>query len=74
MPRITKHVQNDRRGTHNLSDEEISVIAEAAAKKAIEIIMADVGRTVVRKFFWAIGLVVLGLLGWIAGTGHLKLE
>jgi hypothetical protein len=50
----------------HLSDEQVEEIAEKAAQKAIAkmtgLVYQEVGKTVVRKFFWFVGLVAVGVL------------
>lgn len=55
-----------------LTDEQIDVIAERAAAKAIEKVYTEIGKNVVKRFFWLVGVATLVLLAWLGGTGHLK--
>jgi len=43
--------------------------AEQAAKRAIEIVTAEVGTTVLKKLAYLVGMVVLGLAGWLFSKG-----
>lgn len=60
----------------NLTDEEIEIIAERAAEKAIEKITShvyqEIGKGVVSKFLTAVGVIVLVVLSWAYGSGWLK--
>ena len=42
-----------------LITDEIEMIAERAADKALEKVYEDGGKTLVKKLFWAFGLVVI---------------
>ncbi len=53
-------------------DEYRLVVAEASAKRAIEIMAAEVGTSVVRKLGWFLGLGILGLLGWLGVHGAIS--
>jgi len=51
--------------------EQMPTVAETAAKRAIQIMAAEVGTSVVKKLGWALGLGILGLLGWLGLHGML---
>lgn len=57
----------------NLSDEDIDLIAEKAAEKALEKVYLEVGKTVVKKIFWIFGVVTIVILTWLSGTGKISL-
>lgn len=57
---------------HNLTDLQIELLAERAAQKALEKIYAEVGKNVLRKLAWLVGLVVVGLAVWLSSRGHLR--
>jgi hypothetical protein len=54
-----------------LTPEEVDAIAERAAKKALEHVYAEVGKSVVRRLLWIIGTVAVGALILLAGKGAL---
>lgn len=54
-----------------LTSMEIDAIADRAATKALERVYAEVGKSVVRKFMWIVGIVVVSLLIWLAGKNAL---
>jgi len=58
---------------HILTNEQIDEIAEKAAKKAVGMITAElyqnVGKSVVDKVFWVIGIVAVGLYFWLQSKG-----
>ena len=55
-----------------LSEAEINVIAERAANRAIEKVYEQIGKSVAQKIYWAIGIVVVGMLMLAAGHGVTK--
>ena len=57
-----------------LSDAEIDVIAERAAKKALQSVYAEVGRSVLKKLAWLTGVAVLGLAMWLIGKDAFPLK
>lgn len=60
------------RRADTLTDEQINVIAERAAEKAIAKVYEQIGRSVVKKALFVIGAAVVAVLAWLAGTGQLK--
>lgn len=60
-----------------LTEEQIEQIAERAAKKAAEKVMKDltdhmyrqVGKSVVSKLFWIVGVISVGLYMWLKQKG-----
>ena len=49
-----------------LTTDDIEMIAERAADKALEKVYADVGKSLVKKFLWACGLVVITVAVWVS--------
>lgn len=60
-------------GTPNLSEDQIEMIAEKAAEKAIEKLTThvyqEVGRSVVSKLFYIVGACAIGLYLWLKSKG-----
>lgn len=54
-----------------LTDAQIEQIAERAAEVALNKVYADVGRGVLKKLTWLLGVTVVGLAIWLAGNGSL---
>lgn len=54
-----------------LTEAQIDAIAEKAAAKALEKVYSEVGKSVVTKIMWIIGVGSLGLLFWLASIGEL---
>ncbi len=55
----------------HLTESQLDDIAERAVKKVFEKIYAEVGKGVLKKLAWAIGLVTTAALLWLAGKGAL---
>lgn len=79
MPRINRPGRppiEDRRVTVTLTDEEIEMIAEKAAQKAVARMTNDlyreVGRGVVNKFFWIVGLSTIGVYVYLQQKGYIR--
>lgn len=51
----------------NLTEEQMEIIAERAAGKAIEKVYTAIGESVVKKLYWVIGVAVVSGLVWMAG-------
>lgn len=56
---------------HPLTDAQIDAIAEKAARRALQIVYAEIGQNVLRKLAWLTGVVVIGLALWLAGKNSL---
>ena len=56
----------------NLSEAEMDAIAERAADRAIQKVYEQIGKSVAQKMYWAIGIVVVGMVMLLAGTGVSK--
>lgn len=57
-----------------LTEAEIDSIAERAAKKALESVYADVGRSVLKKAAWLAGVIMIGIAMWLIGKDSLPLK
>jgi|TARA_R110000772_G_scaffold51436_4_gene118066 cobalamin biosynthesis protein CobD/CbiB len=56
----------------SLTDKEIEDIVEKVTERVIENVYTSVGRSVVTKFFWFIGVAAIGVVTYLAGVGHIK--
>jgi tetrahydromethanopterin S-methyltransferase subunit G len=79
MERIDEEVIIDRRKnpqTVVISELQIEEIAERAADKAVERIVNDVyqqiGKTIVDKMLWLIGVVTLGAFSYALSNGWIS--
>jgi hypothetical protein len=55
-----------------LSEAEMDAIAERAADRAIRKMYENIGKSVAQKAYWAIGIIVVGMLMLLAGHGITK--
>jgi tetrahydromethanopterin S-methyltransferase subunit G len=55
----------------HLTESQVDLIVDRAVTKVFDRIYQDIGKGVVRKITWAIGLIATGLLIWLAGKGDL---
>ena len=62
----------ERRSELKLSAEQIDLIAEAAAQRALEKVYQEVGKSAVRLILWVIGSGVLALLAYLGAHEGLK--
>jgi len=56
----------------NLTEAEMDAIAERAADRAIRKMYEQIGKSVAQKIYWAIGIVVVGMVMLLAGNGISK--
>lgn len=54
-----------------MTEAQIDAIAEKAARRALQIVYAEVGQNVLNKLAWLIGIVIVGLAMWLAGKNSL---
>ena len=53
-----------------LTTDDIEMIAERAAEKALEKVYAEVGKTTVNRIFWALGTLAIAVaVWWTANSG-----
>lgn len=63
----------ERRHPTVLTDEQMDAIAEKAAAKALEKVYAEVGKSIVHKLLWIVGVAAVGLVMFLSGKGVIKL-
>ena len=56
----------------SLTEAEMDAIAERAADRAIRKMYEQIGKSVAQKVYWAIGIVVVGMMMLLAGNGLSK--
>jgi hypothetical protein len=56
---------------HPLTEQQIDAIATKAAHKALDLVYAEVGKSVLKRLAWIVGVVTLALLMFLAGKGVL---
>jgi hypothetical protein len=61
--------EGKERRSSQLSDEQIELIAERAAEKALEKVYSQIGKSVVQKVLWLVGAGALALFAFLKGKG-----
>lgn len=56
-----------------LTDEQLELLVERVTEKVIQNVYISVGESIVKKFFWVVGLAALSLVTYFAGVGHIKI-
>ncbi len=56
-----------------LTDEQLEHLVERVTEKVIENVYTNVGKSIVHKFFWVVGLAGLSIVTYFAGLGHIKI-
>lgn len=59
----------ERRAATVLTEEQLELIAERAAGRALEKVYASIGKSVIQKFLWVVGAASLAILAWLKGSG-----
>ena len=57
----------DRRKNGGLTDEQVEAIKQAI----LDSVYQDIGRSLVKKAIWAIGVIILAALAWLHGAGKI---
>ncbi len=52
-----------------LTEDEIDKITERAAERALEKVYIELGRSIIRRVFWLVGVVALAFAALLAGKG-----
>lgn len=64
----------ERRSHLALTDTQINAIAERAAEKVLINIQTQVGRGILNKLAWMVGIAVVGVTLWLASRGIVKIN
>ena len=67
-------MSNEERRIVRLSEEQLEYIIKGVKKQAMDEIYADIGKGVVRRILWVLGLIAAGLLGYLAAKGHIQIK
>lgn len=62
----------ERRKVPPISPELLEAIADMAAEKALNKVYEEVGKSVLKKLAWMVGVVVVGLFVWLGSRGFLE--
>ena len=57
----------DRRNHPPLTDDMIDTIAERAAKRVLDNVYREVGKSLMHKFMWALGVLGVAIAMWLSG-------
>ena len=61
---------------HELSDDQIEDIAERAATRAVSKVKGEfyeeVGKGVMSKLYWLVGIILVGAYAWMVAHGFIK--
>jgi hypothetical protein len=58
---------DERRSHPPLTDEMLDAIAERAAKRVLDNVYREVGRNLLHKATWALGVLAVALAMWLSG-------
>ena len=61
--------QREERRHIRLTDHELDYIIKGVKKQALDEIYAEIGKGVVKRVLWAVGLIGTGITGWLAYKG-----
>lgn len=53
----------------SISEEDLERIADLAASKALDKVYLEIGKGVLRRLAWFVGIAVVALLMWMGGKG-----
>lgn len=56
-----------------LSEVEVELLVERVCEKVMLNFYSQIGRSVVNKLFWVIGVIAVSVALWLAGAGKLKI-
>ncbi len=62
----------ERRKFAGLTEEEVEHIADKAADRALEKVYTEVGKSVLKKLAWIVGVVIVSALVWLSHIDKLK--
>ena len=69
---LDETVMPDNKQPFPLTDAQIEELVERVTEKVIQNVYIGIGESVVKKFFWVVGLGSVALVTWLAGTGKLQ--
>ena len=64
---MSEHDGEERRSQPPLTDEMLDAIAERAAKRVLDNVYREVGRGLLHKFTWALGVLGVAIAMWLSG-------
>ena len=77
MNDLSRHTGNNSDGYRlpyaGMTEDEIEDLVGRVSDKVVSRFYEEVGRGVMKKILWVIGLATISLLIWLAGTGKIKI-
>lgn len=64
---MSEYKGEERRNHPPLTDEMIDAIAERAAKRVLDNVYREVGKSLLHKFMWALGVLGVAVAMWLSG-------
>lgn len=58
----------------NLTDDELEELVEKVTERVLNNMYSSVGRNVIQKFTWIVGVLVISILTYFAGSGHINIK
>lgn len=58
------------RRMETISEDDIEKIADRAVEKAMERLYLEVGKSILQKFIWLVGVGTVAMYMWIQGRGN----
>ncbi len=63
-------MSTSERRMETISEEDIERIADKAVEKAMDRLYREVGKSILQKFIWLVGVGTVALYMWIQGRGN----
>lgn len=63
-------MSTSERRMETISEEDIEKIADKAVEKAMDRLYREVGKSILQKFIWLVGVGTVALYMWIQGRGN----
>jgi hypothetical protein len=54
-----------------LTDDQIEELVERVTERVIQNVYISIGESIVKKFFWIVGVGAVALVTWLAKTGKI---
>ena len=64
---MSDYTGEERRSRPHMTDEMLDAIAERAAKRVLDNMYREVGRNLLHKATWAVGVLAVALAMWLSG-------
>ena len=64
---MDKYKGDERRLNQPLTEEMMDAIAERAAKRVMDNVYREVGKSLLQKFVWAAGVLGVAIAMWLSG-------